>query len=169
MSPATIPLSRPPVDDELKQAVVAAMESRQWILGPQCRDFETELARYHLAMNQPAQALAYAERSLARLAGRDVLELARVRVVRAYAVMAQGFHEDSLELCREVVRSLRERGRYRQHMVVWREAAELMVRLGAPDEAINGYRSLADCGGAAEPSWLSAVARIASSRPAPAV
>jgi dTDP-4-amino-4,6-dideoxygalactose transaminase len=41
-----IPLSRPPVDDEIKQAVLAAIESRQWILGPQCREFEAELARY---------------------------------------------------------------------------------------------------------------------------
>ena len=41
-----VPLSRPPVDDELKQAVLRAMESRQYILGPQCREFETELARY---------------------------------------------------------------------------------------------------------------------------
>src|SRR2546429_5980201 len=42
----TIPLSGPPVDDEVKQAVLAAMDSRQWILGPQCKEFETELARY---------------------------------------------------------------------------------------------------------------------------
>ncbi|HEY3066532.1 MAG TPA: DegT/DnrJ/EryC1/StrS family aminotransferase [Methylomirabilota bacterium] len=41
-----IPLSRPPIDDEIKQAVLAAIDSRQYILGPQCRDFETELARY---------------------------------------------------------------------------------------------------------------------------
>ncbi|MBI1847679.1 MAG: DegT/DnrJ/EryC1/StrS family aminotransferase [Candidatus Rokubacteria bacterium] len=42
----TIPLSRPPVDDEMKQAVLAAMDARQYILGPNCREFETELARY---------------------------------------------------------------------------------------------------------------------------
>ncbi|HEV8472582.1 MAG TPA: DegT/DnrJ/EryC1/StrS family aminotransferase [Methylomirabilota bacterium] len=42
----TIPLSRPPVDDELKQAAMAAMDSRQWILGPECKGFEAELARY---------------------------------------------------------------------------------------------------------------------------
>jgi dTDP-4-amino-4,6-dideoxygalactose transaminase len=42
----SIPLSRPPVDDEIKQAVMAAMDSRQWILGPECKAFETELARY---------------------------------------------------------------------------------------------------------------------------
>jgi dTDP-4-amino-4,6-dideoxygalactose transaminase len=42
----TIPLSRPPVDEEIKAAVLAALDSRQWILGPQCRAFEQEFARY---------------------------------------------------------------------------------------------------------------------------
>ncbi len=42
----TIPLSRPPLDDELKGAVLAAMESRQYILGPECRAFEAEFAQY---------------------------------------------------------------------------------------------------------------------------
>ncbi len=42
---ASIPLSRPPVDDELRSAVLAAIDSRQYILGPQCRELEAELAR----------------------------------------------------------------------------------------------------------------------------
>ncbi|MGH7393151.1 MAG: DegT/DnrJ/EryC1/StrS family aminotransferase [Candidatus Rokuibacteriota bacterium] len=42
----TIPLSRPPVDDEIKEAVLAAIDSRQYILGPQCRALEAELARH---------------------------------------------------------------------------------------------------------------------------
>jgi len=42
----TIPLSRPTVDDELKQAVLAAIDSRQYILGPECKAFEAELAAY---------------------------------------------------------------------------------------------------------------------------
>src|SRR5207249_4473804 len=42
----TIPLSRPPVDDEVKEAVLAAIEGRQYILGPQCKEFESELARH---------------------------------------------------------------------------------------------------------------------------
>lgn len=41
-----IPLSRPPVDDEIRQAVLAAIDSRQYILGPECRAFEVELASY---------------------------------------------------------------------------------------------------------------------------
>lgn len=42
---ALVPLSRPPLDDELKRAVLAAMDSRQYILGPECRALEAELAR----------------------------------------------------------------------------------------------------------------------------
>jgi len=41
-----VPLSRPPVDDEIKAAVLAAVDSRRYILGPECRAFEQELARY---------------------------------------------------------------------------------------------------------------------------
>lgn len=41
-----IPLSRPVVDDDIKHAVLAAIDSRQYILGPECQAFEAELARY---------------------------------------------------------------------------------------------------------------------------
>jgi dTDP-4-amino-4,6-dideoxygalactose transaminase len=34
------------VDDQIKAAVLAAIDSRQYILGPQCRAFEEEFARY---------------------------------------------------------------------------------------------------------------------------
>lgn len=40
-----VPLSRPPVDDEIKQAVLDVIDSGQFILGPQCRALEAELAR----------------------------------------------------------------------------------------------------------------------------
>jgi dTDP-4-amino-4,6-dideoxygalactose transaminase len=42
----SIPLSRPPIDDEIKQAVLAAIDGRQYILGPQCKELETELAKH---------------------------------------------------------------------------------------------------------------------------
>ncbi len=42
-----VPLSRPPIDDEIKAAVLAAIDSRQYILGPECRAFEAEFARYN--------------------------------------------------------------------------------------------------------------------------
>ena|SRR5437867_4979188 len=55
-----IPLSRPPVDDEIKAAVCAAIDSRQYILGPECRAFEHEFARYigarHAVLSSSATA-----------------------------------------------------------------------------------------------------------------
>jgi dTDP-4-amino-4,6-dideoxygalactose transaminase len=41
-----IPLSRLPVDDEIKRAVTAVLDSRKYILGPECRAFEAELAQH---------------------------------------------------------------------------------------------------------------------------
>jgi dTDP-4-amino-4,6-dideoxygalactose transaminase len=40
----SIPLSRPPVDDEIRRAVLAAIDGGQYILGPQCQALERELA-----------------------------------------------------------------------------------------------------------------------------
>jgi dTDP-4-amino-4,6-dideoxygalactose transaminase len=74
----SIPLSRPPVDDEIKQAVLAAIDSRQYILGPQCRAFETELARYvgvrHCVLSSSATAgLWLTLRALGVKAGDEIL------------------------------------------------------------------------------------------------
>jgi tetratricopeptide (TPR) repeat protein len=115
---------------------------------------ETELARYHLAAGQPEQAMEYADRSIERLTGRDVLETARVQVVRAYILAALGEKTESLQTCREAMRVLRDDTKSRQHMTTWREAAELMFELAEPDEAIDAYRSLADCAGAPAPTWV---------------
>jgi dTDP-4-amino-4,6-dideoxygalactose transaminase len=73
-----IPLSRPPVDDEIKQAVLAAMDSRQYILGPQCREFEAELAAYvgvrHCVLSNSATAgLWLTLRALGVKAGDEIL------------------------------------------------------------------------------------------------
>jgi len=55
-----IPLSRPPLDDEIKAAVLAAIDSRQYILGPECKAFEEEFARYtgsrHAVLSSSATA-----------------------------------------------------------------------------------------------------------------
>ena len=74
----SIPLSRPPVDDEIKQAVLTAMDSRQWILGPQCKEFEKELASYvgvrHCVLTSSATAgLWLTLRSLGVKGGDEVL------------------------------------------------------------------------------------------------
>ena len=63
---------------EAIEAVLAAMDSRQWILGPQCREFERELARYfsvtHAVLtNSGTAALWMAFRALGVKAGDEIL------------------------------------------------------------------------------------------------
>jgi dTDP-4-amino-4,6-dideoxygalactose transaminase len=75
---SAIPLSRPPVDDEMKKAVLAAIDARQYILGPACRDFETDLARAtgtkHAVLTSSATAgLWLAMRALGVKPGDEVL------------------------------------------------------------------------------------------------
>src|SRR2546426_1058764 len=74
----TIPLARPPVDDEVKEAVLAAMEGRQYILGPQCKEFESELARHagvkHAVLTSSATAALWMiMRGLGVKAGDEIL------------------------------------------------------------------------------------------------
>jgi dTDP-4-amino-4,6-dideoxygalactose transaminase len=74
----SIPLSRPPVDDEIKEAVLSVIDSRQYILGPQCRQFEAELAAYvgvrHCVLTASATAgLWLALRALGVKSGDEVL------------------------------------------------------------------------------------------------
>ena len=74
----SIPLSRPPIDDEIKQAVLAAIDGRQYILGPACRDLETELARHtgvaHAVLTSSATAALWMiMRALGVRAGDEVL------------------------------------------------------------------------------------------------
>jgi dTDP-4-amino-4,6-dideoxygalactose transaminase len=73
-----VPLSRPPVDDEIKQAVLAAIESRQYVLGPQCRQLETELAaatgvKHAVLTSSATAALWLSLRGLGVKAGDEVL------------------------------------------------------------------------------------------------
>jgi dTDP-4-amino-4,6-dideoxygalactose transaminase len=73
-----VPLSRPPVDDEIKQAVLAAIDSRQYVLGPQCRQLEAELAAatgvpYAVLTSSATAALWLTLRALGVKAGDEVL------------------------------------------------------------------------------------------------
>jgi len=73
-----IPLSRPPVDDELKQAVLAAIDSRRYILGPQCQALEAELAGHagvsHAVLTSSGTAALWLTlRALGVKAGDEVL------------------------------------------------------------------------------------------------
>ena len=73
-----VPLSRPPVDDDIKRAVLAAIDSRQYILGPQCRQLEVELAattgvKHAVLTSSATAALWLSLRALGVKAGDEVL------------------------------------------------------------------------------------------------
>ena len=73
-----IPLSRPPVDDEIKQAVLAAIDSRQYVLGPQRRQLEAELAaatgvKHAVLTSSATAALWLTLRALGVKAGDEIL------------------------------------------------------------------------------------------------
>jgi dTDP-4-amino-4,6-dideoxygalactose transaminase len=75
---SSIPLSRPPVDDEIKRAVMAVLDSRQYILGPESKAFEAELARYvgvkHAVLTSSGTAALWmALKALGMKAGDEVL------------------------------------------------------------------------------------------------
>jgi dTDP-4-amino-4,6-dideoxygalactose transaminase len=73
-----IPLSRPVVDDEIKRAVTAVLDSRQYILGPECKAFETDLAawagvRHAVLTNSGTAALWMLLKAFGVKAGDEVL------------------------------------------------------------------------------------------------
>jgi dTDP-4-amino-4,6-dideoxygalactose transaminase len=91
----TIPLSRPPVDDEIRQAVLAAIDSRQYILGPQCQALEGELAahagvRHAVLTSSGTAALWLALRALGVQTGDEVLVPSHTAFPTAEAICFAG-------------------------------------------------------------------------------
>lgn len=89
----TIPLSRPPVDAEIKEAVLAAIDSRQYILGPQCKAFEAEFARYtgsrHAVLTASGTAALWLVlRALGAKAGDELLVPAHTAFPTVEAILA---------------------------------------------------------------------------------
>ncbi len=89
----TIPLSRPPVDDEVRAAVLAAIDSGQYILGPECRAFEAEFTRYvgtrHAVLTSSGTAALWLVlKALGVKAGDEVLVPAHTAFPTVEAVLA---------------------------------------------------------------------------------
>ena len=90
-----IPLSRPPVDDEIKQAVLKAVESGQYILGPECKAFEKEFAAYNGAQHAVLTASATAAlwmtiKALGAMEGDEILVPAHTAVPTIEAICFAG-------------------------------------------------------------------------------
>jgi dTDP-4-amino-4,6-dideoxygalactose transaminase len=93
--PAAIPLARPPVDDEVREAVLRALDSGQYVLGPECQAFEAELARYHgvrhaVLASSATAGLWMAMRALGVKRGDEVLVPSHTAFPTVEAVCAAG-------------------------------------------------------------------------------
>jgi dTDP-4-amino-4,6-dideoxygalactose transaminase len=83
------------VDDEIKRAVLAAIDSRQYVLGPECRALEQEFARYvgarHAVLTSSATAALWMTlRALGVKPGDEVLVPAHTAFPTAEAVLFAG-------------------------------------------------------------------------------
>jgi dTDP-4-amino-4,6-dideoxygalactose transaminase len=90
-----IPLSRPHVDDDVKTAVLRALDSRPAILGEECRAFEAEFAAYvgtdHAVLTASGTAaLVLAMRALDLPAGGEVLVPAHTAFPTVEAILIAG-------------------------------------------------------------------------------
>ena len=90
-----VPLSRPPVDDEIKAAVMAAIDSRQYILGPESRAFEQEFAAYCGAqfacgVANGTDALTIAIRAYGIGPGDEVVTVANTFIATGEAILLNG-------------------------------------------------------------------------------
>jgi dTDP-4-amino-4,6-dideoxygalactose transaminase len=90
-----VPLSRPPIDDAIKRAVMEAIDSRQYILGPQCDELEVELARssgtrHAILTSSGTAALWMSLRALGVKPGDEVLAPAHTAFPTIEAICAAG-------------------------------------------------------------------------------
>jgi dTDP-4-amino-4,6-dideoxygalactose transaminase len=88
-------LSRPPIDDEIKKAVLTAIEAGQYILGPECRELEQELAAHagvtHAVLTSSATAALWLSlRALGVKHGDEILVPSHTAFPTVEAVCAAG-------------------------------------------------------------------------------
>lgn len=94
-NPSTVPLSRVQIDDEVKAAVMTAVESGQYILGPQSKAFEQELAawfgREHcILVNSATSGILLTLQALGIGAGDEVLAPAHTAFPTIEAIYLSG-------------------------------------------------------------------------------
>jgi dTDP-4-amino-4,6-dideoxygalactose transaminase len=90
-----IPLSRPHVDDEVKAAMLRALESYRYILGEECREFEADFGAYigtkHAVLTASGTAaLALVMRALDLPPGGEVLVPAHTAFPTVEAILIAG-------------------------------------------------------------------------------
>jgi tetratricopeptide (TPR) repeat protein len=101
---------------------------------------ETEIARAHLLLGRPADAVQTALSAIARLRDGNRLERARARVVVAGAQLALGNDDAARQAYEGAATDLSRAGAVRQAAGAWLELAEVCVAMDRPAEALAAYR-----------------------------
>jgi tetratricopeptide (TPR) repeat protein len=100
---------------------------------------DTETARAHLQLGDPAVAMATAEQALSRLGSAPRLEAAQALTVLAQAARRVGNVQLAAQKARQAAQLLALTSSGRQVATAWSHLAEILVQLGERDEALRAY------------------------------
>jgi tetratricopeptide (TPR) repeat protein len=126
---------------------------------------EIELARCRMLSGDWQDAIRLAEASIERLGGGARLQGARARLTLGQARLLGGDHRGALQTFAVAAADLREIGADRQAAAAWRELAEVLIKLGRPDDALDAYRRAADSAGVSVPLMQPTPSDAAARRP----
>ena len=100
---------------------------------------ETELARAHVALGDPAEAITWARSSLHRLGASDRIESARARLALARALAGSGESAAAVEELEAAAHGLEKVDSSRQAAAVWSDLADFYASLGDLARARQAY------------------------------
>ncbi len=93
------------------------------------------------------------------------MQAARARLTLGQARLMGGDNEGALQMFEVAADDLREIGADRQAAAAWRELAEVLVKLGRADAALDAYRHAADAAGVSVPLAKPAPSDATARRP----
>lgn len=105
---------------------------------------ETELARVHVELGNPAEAIRWAQSSLERLGDNDRLEAGRARLALARALLANEEHAAAIHEMTTAASTLQLAGTGRQAAAAWRELADLFSDVDDAAAAKSAYAQALD-------------------------
>lgn len=128
---------------------------------------ETELARVHAELGQPAEAVRWAKSSLERLGEQDRLETGRARLALARALLVGGERAAAIHEMTAAAAALERAGSGRQAAAAWRELGELFTEVGDVPAGSDAYvKALDTLGLRARPESAIKARELDSSRTA---
>jgi tetratricopeptide (TPR) repeat protein len=140
-------LADPPLDEIQLLLERALAELHEVGSPPEIAEAEIDLAQLHLDLGDEASALEFASSAVERISDGPTPEAARARLMLADVLVATGDIATALEMYRDAAMDFEAGSVTRLAAASWRRLAELLVRLGRQEDAIDAYARLADVSG----------------------